>query len=32
MQEHIPKPVNGVGYGGILQDVLITFTKNIDRK
>ena len=32
MQEHIPEPVNGVGYGGILQDVSIAFTKNIDRK
>ena len=25
MQEHIPEPVNGVGYGGILQGVSITF-------
>ena len=32
MQEHIPEPFNGVGYGGILQDVSIAFTKNIDRK
>ena len=31
-QEHTLEPVNGVGHGGFLQDVLITFTKNTDEK
>ena len=32
MHEHIPEPVHGVGHGGFLQDVSITFTKNTDGK
>ena len=32
MQERILEHVNGVVHGGFLQDVSITFTKNIDVK